>query len=164
MEGCSQLVCGNVGGHRSPDRVLVGLQLLVDDRSKGLEGLGTGQEPTIDKDRRRSRHTHLAPRPQVLFHLASVRYFVLTPYGMGEDNDEALQSGAFWFYRKLGFRAANPEVEALAVREEAQSGTDSSPHSPGVPRNEARPVSGSPGAPSFRDWRCRQRSSRLRVL
>lgn len=54
-----------------------------------------------------------------LYHLAGVRYFFLTSYGMGEGNPEALKSGAFWFYRKLGFRASNPEVEALAREEEA---------------------------------------------
>jgi hypothetical protein len=53
-----------------------------------------------------------------LYHLAGVRYFFLTPYGMGEDNPEALKSGAFWFYRKMGFRATEPEVEALARAEE----------------------------------------------
>lgn len=53
-----------------------------------------------------------------LYHLARVRYFFLTSYGMGENNPEALRSGAFWFYRKMGFRAANPEVEALAREEE----------------------------------------------
>jgi hypothetical protein len=53
-----------------------------------------------------------------LYHLAGVRYFFLTSYGMGEDNPEALKSGAFWFYRKMGFRATRPEVEALARAEE----------------------------------------------
>jgi hypothetical protein len=56
---------------------------------------------------------------RVLYHLAFVRYFYVVPYGMGEDNEEALASGAFWFYRKLGFRASNPRVEALAREEEA---------------------------------------------
>ena len=56
---------------------------------------------------------------RVLYHLAHVRYFFLTPYGMGEDNDDALKSGAFWFYRKLGFSAERAEVEALARSEEA---------------------------------------------
>jgi hypothetical protein len=38
---------------------------------------------------------------------------------MGDGNPEALKSGAFWFYRKLGFKAANADVEALARDEEA---------------------------------------------
>jgi hypothetical protein len=56
---------------------------------------------------------------RVLYHLAAVRYFYVVPYGMGEDNEEALASGAFWFYRKLGFRPSNSHVEALARDEEA---------------------------------------------
>ncbi|MFO0980189.1 MAG: hypothetical protein U1E76_00320 [Planctomycetota bacterium] len=55
---------------------------------------------------------------RVLHHVLGVDYFFLTRYGMGEGNDEAIASGAFWFYRKLGFTAANPEVEALARLEE----------------------------------------------
>jgi hypothetical protein len=55
---------------------------------------------------------------RALYHLAGVRYFFLTAYGMGEDNPEALKSGAFWFYRKMGFRATEPDVEALARAEE----------------------------------------------
>ena len=55
---------------------------------------------------------------RVLYHQLGARYFFLTPYGMGEDNEDALASGAFWFYRKLGFRPTNPEVEELAQAEE----------------------------------------------
>ena len=40
------------------------------------------------------------------------------PYQIGQNNDEALDSGAFWFYRKLGFRSGNSELEKLARREE----------------------------------------------
>jgi hypothetical protein len=40
------------------------------------------------------------------------------PYQIGQNNDEALDSGAFWFYRKLGFRSGNKDLEQLARREE----------------------------------------------
>jgi hypothetical protein len=40
------------------------------------------------------------------------------PYQLGQDNDEALESGAFWFYRKLGFRCGREDLERLAEREE----------------------------------------------
>jgi hypothetical protein len=40
------------------------------------------------------------------------------PYQIGQNNDEALDSGAFWFYRKLGFRSGRPDLEQLASREE----------------------------------------------
>jgi hypothetical protein len=40
------------------------------------------------------------------------------PYQIGQNNDEALDSGAFWFYRKLGFRSGRKDLEQLARREE----------------------------------------------
>jgi hypothetical protein len=40
------------------------------------------------------------------------------PYQIGQQNDEALDSGAFWFYRKLGFRSGDPVLEKLARSEE----------------------------------------------
>jgi len=40
------------------------------------------------------------------------------PYQIGQNNDEALDSGAFWFYRKLGFRSGSADLEQLARREE----------------------------------------------
>ena len=39
---------------------------------------------------------------------------------MGLHNDEAIESGAFWFYRKLGFRPVLPEVARLSETEEAR--------------------------------------------
>jgi hypothetical protein len=40
------------------------------------------------------------------------------PYQIGLGNEEAIESGAFWFYRKLGFRPGRPDLAALAEREE----------------------------------------------
>jgi hypothetical protein len=57
---------------------------------------------------------------RLLYHVVGVRYFFLTRYGMGEDNEDAIKSGAFWFYRKLGFATTNPRVETLARAEEAR--------------------------------------------
>jgi hypothetical protein len=48
------------------------------------------------------------------------------PYQIGQNNDEALDSGAFWFYRKLGFRCGRPDLEQLARREEQKIAGD--PH------------------------------------
>lgn len=44
--------------------------------------------------------------------------FSIDPYQLGFNNDEAIDSGAFWFYRKLGFRPTRPELESLAQTEE----------------------------------------------
>ena len=53
------------------------------------------------------------------FHqVLGAQYFYLTAYGMGSGNPAAIKTGAFWFYRKLGFRAEMPEIEALALEEE----------------------------------------------
>ncbi len=57
---------------------------------------------------------------RLLHQLLGVEYFHLTRYAMGEDNEEALRSGAFWFYRRLGFVPGNPEVERIARAEEAK--------------------------------------------
>ncbi len=40
------------------------------------------------------------------------------PYQIGDGNDEAIESGAFWFYRKLGFRPGRPDLLQLTEREE----------------------------------------------
>jgi hypothetical protein len=42
------------------------------------------------------------------------------PYQVGLGNEEAIASGAFWFYRKLGFRSADPALERLTRREESR--------------------------------------------
>ena len=54
-----------------------------------------------------------------LFHqVLGVNCFSVDPYQIGLENQEAIDSGAFWFYRKLGFRPIEPEAAALAAREE----------------------------------------------
>jgi hypothetical protein len=40
------------------------------------------------------------------------------PYQLGHDNEEAIESGAFWFYRKLGFRPGRADLQQLVEREE----------------------------------------------
>ena len=47
-----------------------------------------------------------------------VTCFSVDPYQIGLENPEAIDSGAFWFYRKLGFRPVEPAVAALVAREE----------------------------------------------
>lgn len=45
------------------------------------------------------------------------------PYQVGLGNEEAIASGAFWFYRKLGFRSSDAALERVAAREEARLAT-----------------------------------------
>ena len=47
-----------------------------------------------------------------------VKCFAVDPYQLGHHNDEAIDAGAFWFYRKLGLRPVVPELARLAEREE----------------------------------------------
>lgn len=53
--------------------------------------------------------------------VTSAAQLSVDPYQVGLGNEEAIVSGAFWFYRKLGFRSAEPSLERLARREEALS-------------------------------------------
>jgi hypothetical protein len=54
-----------------------------------------------------------------LFHQTlGVNVFSVDPYQIGHENGEAIDSGAFWFYRKLGFRPADPAIAALTEKEE----------------------------------------------
>jgi hypothetical protein len=46
------------------------------------------------------------------------------PYQLGHENEEAIASGAFWFYRKLGFRPGQSELHKLAEREEKKIAAD----------------------------------------
>ena len=46
-----------------------------------------------------------------------VTSFLVDPYQLGHENEEAIESGSFWFYYKLGFRPESPEVARLAERE-----------------------------------------------
>ncbi|HEY7335549.1 MAG TPA: hypothetical protein VH639_11745 [Bryobacteraceae bacterium] len=49
-----------------------------------------------------------------------VSCFSIDTYQLGQDNEEAIESGAFWFYRKLGFQSASEEIARLAAREESK--------------------------------------------
>ncbi|HEY7112560.1 MAG TPA: hypothetical protein VIA45_06465 [Thermoanaerobaculia bacterium] len=59
-----------------------------------------------------------------------VTSFSIDPYQLGFENDEAIASGAFWFYRKLGFRPTDPGVARLVAREEERLSADPSYRTP----------------------------------
>ncbi|HSP63360.1 MAG TPA: hypothetical protein VLQ90_10295 [Pyrinomonadaceae bacterium] len=50
--------------------------------------------------------------------LLGVSVFSIDPYQVGHQNEEGIESGAFWFYRKLGFRPVRPELMKVALTEE----------------------------------------------
>jgi hypothetical protein len=47
-----------------------------------------------------------------------VTVFSIDPYQLGFHNEEGIESGAYWFYRKLGFRPIEPELFKLVMSEE----------------------------------------------
>jgi|DewCreStandDraft_4_1066084.scaffolds.fasta_scaffold18080_2 hypothetical protein len=57
---------------------------------------------------------------QICRQMLGVTVFWIDPYQIGHDNEEAIESGAFWFYRKLGFRPVDPLLQAYTLREEAR--------------------------------------------
>jgi hypothetical protein len=59
----------------------------------------------------------------VMRHFAGVTSFTLDPYQIGFENEEGIESGAFWFYRKLGFRPTQQTALRLAVNEEQKLAT-----------------------------------------
>lgn len=61
---------------------------------------------------------HYAQALRLLSQLHGIRCISVYPYQLGDQNEEAIASGAFWFYRKLGFRPGRPEVSRLLAREE----------------------------------------------
>jgi hypothetical protein len=50
--------------------------------------------------------------------LTNANCISIYPYQIGQNNDEAIESGAFWFYRKLGFRPGRSDLQKLCEREE----------------------------------------------
>jgi hypothetical protein len=55
---------------------------------------------------------------RLLRQLHGVNVISVYPYQIGDGNEEAIASGAFWFYRKMGFRSMDPVLEKLAQTEE----------------------------------------------
>jgi hypothetical protein len=65
-----------------------------------------------------------------LCHLMGTTCVSVYPYQLGHDNEEAIESGAFWFYRKLGFRPGRADLLRLAEREEGKIAADSKYRTP----------------------------------
>ncbi|MFY9573406.1 MAG: hypothetical protein WAV20_18560 [Blastocatellia bacterium] len=67
---------------------------------------------------------------RLLNQLVGVTCISIDPYQIGFHNDEAIESGAFWFYRKLGFRPTRPELVRLMKAEEKKIGIDAKYRTP----------------------------------
>jgi len=60
---------------------------------------------------------------RTLNHYMGARCISVYPYQIGDGNEEAIESGAFWFYRKLGFRPGRADLLRLCEREEQRIAT-----------------------------------------
>jgi len=61
---------------------------------------------------------------RLLRQFLGVTVFSIDPYQVGHENEEGIESGAFWFYRKLGFRPVRPDLMKLALSEEHRIAAD----------------------------------------
>ena len=59
----------------------------------------------------------------VMHHFTGATAFSLDPYQIGHENEEGIESGAFWFYRKLGFRPTRRALLSVAENEETKIAT-----------------------------------------
>lgn len=59
----------------------------------------------------------------------STRFYV-DPFQFGADNPEAIRSGAFWFYHRLGFRPTDAALQRLAAEESQRIATQRGYRSP----------------------------------
>lgn len=57
---------------------------------------------------------------RVYHHYFGATNFVVKPYQFGLHNTEAIKTGAFWFYYKLGFRPQDESLKSLAKFEETE--------------------------------------------
>lgn len=62
----------------------------------------------------------LAQLLRVYRQVFQIDYFEVEPYQYGLDNPEGIESGAFWFYYKFGFRPVDSQIEKLAAAEYAK--------------------------------------------
>ncbi len=74
---------------------------------------------------RQGESVHIFSQVFRVYHqLCGSQVFLVPRYQVGYENEEALQSGAFWFYHKLGFRPEDPEILRLSEAEHGRIKAD----------------------------------------
>ncbi|MCH8220459.1 MAG: hypothetical protein IIA76_03850 [Proteobacteria bacterium] len=122
-EGVSIAVMGLLPGQRFPLECTMGYLILANGVPVGYGGgsvlfrqLNTGLN--IFSEYRGSEAAFLWLQVLRVFHqMFACERFIINPYQFGQDNREALSSGAFWFHYRLGFRPVEKEVRQLARSE-----------------------------------------------
>lgn len=86
--------------------------------------------------------------------LLGVTHFYLDPYQIGHENEEAIAAGAFWFYRKLGFRSVDPAVRRLTATEESRIAAERGYRTPArtLRRLSSRPMMYEPSGAASGEW------------
>ncbi|MCP5115044.1 MAG: hypothetical protein GY953_29795 [bacterium] len=122
--GLDIYLMGVLKGHRLPLRAYHGAVFVKNGVPVGyFEGLSLFERMEVGFNLyytfREGESAWLFARMLRLLHqLLGVTCFAMDPYQIGHENTEAIASGAFWFYRKLGFRPVREEQAALVLTEE----------------------------------------------
>lgn len=121
-EGVSIAIFGLLEDYRYPLECTMGYLILSNGTPIGYGGasmlfLQANTGVNIFDEYRGSEAAHLWVQVMRVFHhLAGCTRFIANSYQFGADNDEALRSGAFWFYYRLGYRPVSREIRELARR------------------------------------------------
>ena len=124
--GVSVAVFGLLPEHRFPLECTMGYLVLANGVPIGYGGasalfrqVNTGIN--IFDEFRHSEAAFLWTQVMRVYHaLTGCTRFIANAYQFGGDNTEALKSGAFWFYYRLGYRPVEAEVRALARAESSR--------------------------------------------
>lgn len=86
--------------------------------------------------------------------LLGVTHYHLDPYQIGHENEEAIESGALWFYRKLGFRSVDPGLARLMEKEERRMRSDPARRTPArtLRKLSSRPMIYEPPGAKRGEW------------
>lgn len=125
-EGITVAVFGLLPEHRFPLECTMGYLILSNGVPIGYGGssmvfkqANTGVN--IFDEYRGTEAAFLWVQVMRVYHsLTHCTRYIANPYQFGADNNEALRSGAFWFYYQIGFRPIDPSVRQLAIREQAK--------------------------------------------
>jgi hypothetical protein len=131
-EGVSIAVFGLLPEHRFPLECTMGYLILSNGVPIGYGGssvlfrqVNTGVN--IFDEYRGSEASFLWTQVMRVYHaLTGCTRFIASAYQFGSENREALRSGAFWFYYRLGYRPILAEIRDIARREAARISRDTS--------------------------------------
>ncbi len=121
--GVQVAVFGLLPDHRFPLECTMGYLVLSNGVPIGYGGssvlfrqVNTGVN--IFAEYRGSEAAFLWVQVMRVYHsLVGCTRFIANPYQLGSGNTEALRSGAFWFYYRLGYRPVDHMIRELAQRE-----------------------------------------------